>query len=329
MRWEKTAALLDLARALPGTAEGLTLDDMAARARVDRRTAERMRDALRTVFPMLEELADGKTKRFRIGGGLEAFFRTPTPEELAELEIATRGLDAAGAADRAALLRSLAAKVRATLRQRDMRRIEPDLAALMEGEGLVMQAGPRPLANTSILRQVREAIKAARTCIFDYQDANGRSIRRTVNPYGILFGRNYYLVGSEFEMQDPRLWRFDRMSAFEVGSGSGGLPLSFNLSDYAMRSFGVYQEPVEQIELRFLKVAAGDARQFSFHPRQQCEECSDGSVIIRFTAGGLMELAHHLFTWGDGVVILSPDRLRRIMTAELKRALEAHSAPAP
>ena len=46
MRHEKAAALLDLARALAASAEGLTLDEMARAAGVGRRTAERMRDAL-------------------------------------------------------------------------------------------------------------------------------------------------------------------------------------------------------------------------------------------------------------------------------------------
>src|SRR5437763_10905422 len=46
MRLEKTT-LLRLGRRLAGTSEGLTLDEMGHEAGVDRRTAERMRDALR------------------------------------------------------------------------------------------------------------------------------------------------------------------------------------------------------------------------------------------------------------------------------------------
>ena len=42
MRLEKVMGLLELARALAGSAEGLTLDEMAEFASVDRRTAERI-----------------------------------------------------------------------------------------------------------------------------------------------------------------------------------------------------------------------------------------------------------------------------------------------
>ena len=51
MRHEKAGQVLELARMLASTAEGLTLDEMAQRLSVSRRTVERMRDAVRDVFP--------------------------------------------------------------------------------------------------------------------------------------------------------------------------------------------------------------------------------------------------------------------------------------
>src|ERR1700710_3096156 len=83
MRHEKAGRLLELARMLAGTSEGLTLDDMAERLGVGRRTAERMRDAVRDIFPQLEEVDDPHTKRFRIPAGLDGLFQAPTAEELA------------------------------------------------------------------------------------------------------------------------------------------------------------------------------------------------------------------------------------------------------
>ena len=69
MRHEKASRLLQMARLLAGTAEGLTLDELAERLDVGRRTVERMRDAVREVFPQLEEIDDPPTRRleFRIG----------------------------------------------------------------------------------------------------------------------------------------------------------------------------------------------------------------------------------------------------------------------
>src|SRR5512140_1345917 len=97
MRHEKAGRLLELARLLASTAEGLTLDEMAERLDVGRRTAERMRDAVREVFPQLEEVDDPPTRRFRIPSGLDGLFQAPTAEELAALAGAAEAFSAQGA----------------------------------------------------------------------------------------------------------------------------------------------------------------------------------------------------------------------------------------
>ena len=79
MRHEKAARLLELARRLAASAEGLTLDEMAAALQVSRRTVERMRDAVREAFPQMEEIADPPTVRFRIPSGLDGIFQATNP----------------------------------------------------------------------------------------------------------------------------------------------------------------------------------------------------------------------------------------------------------
>ena len=71
MRHDKAAVVIELARRMAGSAEGLTLDDMARDLDVGRRTAERLRDAVLMLFPGAEEVSDPPTKRWRIRGGLE------------------------------------------------------------------------------------------------------------------------------------------------------------------------------------------------------------------------------------------------------------------
>ena len=47
-------------------------------------------------------------------------------------------------------------------------------------------------------------------------------------------------------------------------------------------------------------------------------------MIVRFRAGGMRELAWHLFTWGDKVEIVAPGRLKDMMKSELEIAWKAH-----
>jgi predicted DNA-binding transcriptional regulator YafY len=50
---------------------------------------------------------------------------------------------------------------------------------------------------------------------------------------------------------------------------------------------------------------------------------ADGSLTVRFRAAGLLQIAHHLMTWGSTVTILAPERLKVLMWEEVE-ALHRH-----
>ncbi|HCW49251.1 MAG TPA: hypothetical protein DGP25_04215 [Brevundimonas sp.] len=105
-------------------------------------------------------------------------------------------------------------------------------------------------------------------------------------------------------------------------------PEDFSISDYASRSFGVYHDQLEEVRLRFSGDAVGDAQRWRFHPGQTLSHQPDGSLIIAFQTGGMLELAWHPFTWRGDVEILSPERLRTVMLEELQHALSRHGSSA-
>ena len=328
MRHEKAATLLRLARALAGSAEGLTLDEMGRAADTDRRTTERMRDALWELFPEMEALPDPPTKRFRIPAGLDGFLNAPTADELAALGSAASDLEAQGAGVRAAALRTLDHKVLAALRAPARRRIAPDLEALLQAEAIAVQAGPRPSESDAVLGAVREALKGGRALGFTYAGGSTPGRPREVTPYGLLFGRANYLVAAEAKDGDtgePRNWRLDRLGDVQVLDRPALRPDGFSLQAYADRSFGIYQDAVEAVALRFDAEAAEGALRWRFHVGQTVEREPDGSVTVRFHASGMRELAWHLFSWGAHVRVLAPERLRTLLVDQLREALAAHS----
>ena len=326
MRHDKAGSLLELARHLASSAEGLTLDEMARAMGVGRRTAERMRDALWLVFPQMEELADGAAKRSRIPQGLDGFFQAPTTEELAELAMAGAALRSAGAEPRARSLESLERKVRAALRAASLRRIAPDLEALARSEAIAVHAGPRPFEDASTIGTIRQALMAMKALAFVYQGGSTPGARRAVAPYGLMFGRTNYLVAAELGGGEPRNWRLDRIADLELLDNAAAPPEDFSLTAYAESSFGIYQGDVEDVALRIAPESAEEALHWRFHPTQTTERQPDGSVIVRFRASGMRELAWHLFTWGDQVEILTPASLREEMVAALERGLARHAA---
>ena len=66
-----------------------------------------------------------------------------------------------------------------------------------------------------------------------------------------------------------------------------------------------------QVALRFAAEVSRDAAAFLFHPDQTVTENEDGSLTVRFKAGGLDEMSWHLVTWQESVTVEKPLALRR------------------
>ncbi|HZL00136.1 MAG TPA: WYL domain-containing protein [Caulobacteraceae bacterium] len=326
MRHEKAGALLALARRLAASAEGLTLDEMGNACEVGRRTAERMRDALIDLFPQIEEMADGASKRWRIPAGLDGFFNAPSTEELTELGKAAAALRAEGAEPRARTLEGLRHKIEGAVRRATLNRMAPDMEALAQAEMIAVAPGPRPFEDPAMIAKLREAILAQRALRFRYRGGSTPGAARTVTPYGMIFGRANYLVAPVKGATRPVNWRLDRIEQLEILEAFAARPEGFSLTQYASRSFGIFQDQVEEVVLEVTPSGAEDALGWRFHPTQQVERQADGSVMVRFRAGGMRELAWHLFTWGETVRILAPERLKEEMAGQLARAVAWHGA---
>jgi predicted DNA-binding transcriptional regulator YafY len=266
MRHDKAAMVIELARRMAASAEGLTLNEMASEMGVGRRTAERMRDAVLALFPAAEEVSDPPTKRWRIRGGLSAFEQAPTAEELLELSKAAQALRAAGEGARASALEGLERKIKSATRSTALNRIAPDLEALVRAETIAVQAGPRPSADEAVLAAIRGAILAGRPLEFTYSRPGAEPRRRSVAPCGLMFGRANYLVAADRESGRVQTFRLDRMSAVAAGEGSAPPPLDFDLAAFANRSFGIYQDEVEDVVLRIAAEGAAEARGLALAP---------------------------------------------------------------
>ena len=328
MRHDKAVMVIELARRLAASAEGLTLDEMSREMRVGRRTAERLRDAVLMLFPAVEEVSDPPTKRWRIRGGLSAFEQAPTTTELVELTKAAQGLRTGGEAGRAAALESLERKLKSAMRSTTLNRLAPDLEALVRAETIAVQAGPRPSADEAMLAAIREAVLAQAPLGFTYARPGADARRRSVAPCGVMFGRANYLVAADRETGRIQTFRLDRMSAVEPQDGVAPPPEDFDLAVFASQSFGIYQDEIEEVVLRVTPEGAGEARGWRWHPTQTFEDLPEGGVEVRFRASGMRELAWHLFTWGEQVSIIAPERLKAVMAAELAAAGRALQASA-
>jgi predicted DNA-binding transcriptional regulator YafY len=326
LRYEKADNLLQLALEMQAARYGLSLQDIQERFDVGRRTAMRMRDAILRNFPQAVEMETGdKTKRWRIPPGVLDRLVSFSADELADIESAISLLRANGQPDRAGRLENLRGKVRALIPPDVARRTEPDIDALLEAEGFAMRPGPRPRVPGNVMVELRDAVKACLKVEIDYRNRrNGKLNTRLVHPYGFLFGHRNYLVAyhEHPKANDMALFSLSNIEAVNVLDDYFQRDADFRLADFAARSFGVYQQDPYEVIWKFAPEAASTAAEFEFHPTQSLEKQEDGSLIVRFMAASDLEMAWHLYMWGDKVEVLAPDSLRE-MVADYRPAWPA------
>lgn len=330
MRYETAQQVMRLALAMRGSASGLCLDDIMEMFEVTERTAHRLRDAVVEIFPeAIATLGPDRRRYWRLPPATVDRLVSFTADELAALESARRLLGNNGFEETATDLAGLAAKLRALLSPTAGRRLEPDVEALVEAEGIAIRPGPRPLRNQALVHELREAIKGCQCVRLRYRYRGRPDVADIeVEPYGILLGSRHYLLAHRPGSQKGpflRMYSLPEIEAAERSEHSFERDPGVSLQDFADQSFGIFQEPLRYVVWRFHGRGARDARQFLFHPSQVVEELPGGAVQVSFHAGGLLEMCWHLFTWGDAVEVVEPAELRELY----RRCLEAGGAPPP
>lgn len=319
MSFAKADQMLELAAFCAARRSGVTLDDVIERFGCVKRTAQRMLHTLEDQFNDTRTHVgeDGRKRWSRPGAGLKDFL-TLTPDELAAFDRAQQALGREGDAAGERHMERLKDKLRALVPKERVARLETDHDALLEAQGFVARPGPRPRGDADVADTLAEAIKACRVVEITYR---GRVSK--VHPYGLLAGMRRYLVVRAASRPDgePGLRRMDLISAARMTEESFARDEGFDLAAYARRSFGVFQSPEEfgEVVWRFAPSAAAAARDFVFHPGQSVSEAADGSLTVRFEAAGWLEMAWHLYMWGDKVEVLAPAGLKA-MVAKHRRS---------
>lgn len=326
MRYEKADTILRLALDMQGSADGLSLEDIRKNYSdrpLSRRTAERLRDAVERVFPQFEQANPGELpKRWRLPAGTTGGLAMITAEELTDLATAVSVLRRENMTAHADNAERVISKLRAMLRKSAMARIEPDLEALTEAEGLAMRPGPRPRIDPRIVAALRGAILTSRKVRLHYlYRGTGKRGYETVQPYGFLYGnRNYLVAWSESDWaRDFRNYALSNIERVEPLEKTFVRKRGFSLKAYAEESFGVFREKPFDVVWKFAPEAAADAKDFLFHPTQKMEPQRDGSLIVRFHAGGALEMAWHLVMWGGNARVLKPRRLVALLATVQNR----------
>lgn len=317
LRHEKLDNLLRIALKMQASAEGVSLSDIEAELGVSHRTAQRMKDALLRNFPAIEIRidTDSQQHRYYMPPGSLGRMAEPKPEEISALYRAGALMTREGDAGGAQQITALADRLMGAVDRKRRNRLAPDIEALMEADGVALRPGPHENLDPAIMAQLRKAILSAVWITVEHRTRSGQltwNIR--LGPLGMLLGqgRQYLVAFSEYA-QAVRLFALSGFERVALTTTPFVAPPGFNLKTYAHNSFGVWQEEPENVVWRFSAKVARDAASYRFHPSETHEPQPDGSLIVRFRAGGLQEMAWRLARWAGEIEVLEPARLQHMV----------------
>jgi len=320
MSYSKASDLLRIADMAMASFEGISLRDITREFGCDHRTAQRMMRAFESVFSNVDVLDDAeRRRRWRLPRTDPRWLQAQgiRDGELAALDMAAKRAERDGAPDDAQRLHALRDRLLAAMPASHARRTEADAEALLESQGFASRPGPRVVSDMKLLGTLTEALRAPWGLKVLYRGAQDEAPKlRLLEPHGLLLGIRRYLVARPSN-GDGRMRRFrlDRIHSAEIMGRSFARDPDFDLDAFAARAFGSFHSDAEfgPVEWRFTPEAAPTARQFVFHPHQEMTEAPDGSLTVRFKASGHLEMAWHLYTWGDQVEVIAPDALRAMV----------------
>lgn len=307
MVYDKMHDLLDLAIWMQSDREGVSIQDIIERFQVSRRTAERMRDMIVEKFPQIvETLGERGIKKWHIPQGVLKDYVNFNLNEITALQTAYNLLNENQFFHQAETVFSILNKLKSLIRPDILNHLEPDAGALLEAEGYVFRPGPRIKINSEITKKLRTAILACRKIRIKYEGSSSPNWR-IIYPYAFIYGNKHYLVAFSPKSRCTHYFNLNKISMVDITDEYFTRDPSFNVKQICENSFGIYSEPPFEVEWLFDDKAAPIAKEYIFHPRQQMTENADGTLTVKFKSGGSLEMAWHLYTWGNHVKVIKPE----------------------
>jgi predicted DNA-binding transcriptional regulator YafY len=319
----KVLDVLRLAEAALTRENGINMDDIQRLLKLRTRTAQRLIHLFEEAFPAVEKRKDpDRTRWWKLHDEPLIRHQGIREKELASLETAIQRARQHGSSLEVHHLESIRDRMLASMTPMEVRAIKRNAKAVLEARGHAYRPGPRARLNPDILSAIEEALETNMQLSVSYQGKEDEvATDRTLEPYGLLFGIREYLIARDPDKDDRlRSFRLDRIAEIAVTDQPFQRDPEVDLQAQAAKGFGSYYSDEEYgpVAWQFSPEAAKVAREFEFHPDQRVEDTDDGGMIVRFCASGWLEMAWHLYKWGDGVTVLEPAGLAKVV-AEYRR----------
>ena len=324
LRMNRIKDIIDLIMLMQSRTIGVSLNEIQEDFNVSRRTAQRMKDIVMTLYPQVSEIkTNSRIKRWGFKGKPVNLFNFNS-DDIADLENIKELCKINNLSDKLPVLNKVIESIKSA-NNPNLTTLENDVEALMECEGYAIRQGANFSVDEQILSAIRNAIKSVKKLEFSYQakdyyDINEKNLARyriqkglkpkktiVVEPLGILYGERHYLVAKN----DGKIKQYllHRISNIKILDEYFTPDSNFDFREWANASFGIFHDKPVKVKLKFKKEIADDVMKYNFHPTQQIKQQKNGAVIVTFTSSGTKSILWNIFKWGTNIEIVEPKNL--------------------
>jgi predicted DNA-binding transcriptional regulator YafY len=321
VRWDRAARYLKIARILIAHPDGIRAEDLARQVGVSKRTVYRDLVAMESDADVPIWSDEGRW-------GLEpGAFLQPlalTLHEATIMFLAARVLAKASDEHDTELIGAFV-KLASIL--------PPVIAEHVQATVDAFAETPRNDKFTRVFRVLAEAWANRRVVEIEY-DAGAyepaKAPRRArVRPWAIepsALTHALYLIGWDESRQARRTFKVERILSASLTPASFADEGAATVARDMLRAWDVIadEEPVA-VTIRFSPAVARRAAETRWHPSQEIEAQSDGSLLWRGRIAGLREVRIWVLGWGADAEVLEPAELRESVAQEIRRAIELYA----
>jgi proteasome accessory factor B len=315
-KWDKAARYLRIAMLLSDHPDGLSAQDLADRIGVSKRTVYRDLDSMDS---------DAGLPIWQDGGryGLESGAFLPplalTLHEATTLFLAARLLAKVSDEHDTELIGALV-KIAQIL--------PPVLAAHIEATVDVFSRTPPNPRFTNVFRVLAEGWAKQRIVEIEYDagvyDSSKGSRKAKVHPLAIepsALTHALYLLAWDESRKARRTFKVERILTASLTPSTFEPVEGYSAAAELARAWDVMaDEELLSVVIRFAPAVAKRAAETRWHPSQETELQTDGSMLWRATVAGLREIRIWIMGWGADCEVLEPAVLRDDVATELSRA---------
>jgi len=315
-----------LLHVLESARHGVTLNALSTELNVTTRTIRRDLAALQEAgFPLYDLRNDDGRALWHIEGqalsGLQTGF---TLGELCALYLSRKLLETIGGSPFQRDLKNAFGRLE--------RELSPRMRNFLDRLPVVLATKPGPKDPGShvegVTAQLLEATLHFRCVTMQYNSvSSGRIKNYVIHPYRLVFAQGgLYLLAFVPAYKDMRTFAVSRIQGVSLAKETF-TPSKEIQDDVFANSLGVNTGEAKQVKLEFFEHVAPYVRARVWHSSQEISDSSNGSLLMTMHVCHDWALRSWILGWGPYVKVLAPNKLSKIIKADLASMTSLYHSP--